>query len=86
MAEIFEIVVFTAAQQDYADFILNLLDKSGSLITHRLYRQHCQSDGVSIIKDLTRLGRPLSRTIIVDNLKENFKRQPKNGVEILTWT
>jgi len=37
------------------------------------------------IKDLGRLGRALSRTIIVDNLKENFIRQPRNGIEIVTW-
>ena len=37
------------------------------------------------IKDLQKIGRPLSRTIIVDNLAENFSRQPRNGIEIGTW-
>jgi CTD small phosphatase-like protein 2 len=31
------------------------------------------------------LGRDLSTIIIVDNLPENFDRQPFNGIEILTW-
>lgn len=39
MARDFEIVIFTAGEQDYADEILNTLDQTGA-ITHRLYRQH----------------------------------------------
>lgn len=31
------------------------------------------------------LGRPLNQTIIVDNIRDNFERQPDNGIEILTW-
>jgi TFIIF-interacting CTD phosphatase-like protein len=31
------------------------------------------------------LGRNLKNTIIVDNIKDNFERQPNNGIEILTW-
>jgi TFIIF-interacting CTD phosphatase-like protein len=37
------------------------------------------------VKDLSRLGRPLEKTIIVDNLRENFRWQPANGIEITTW-
>jgi len=38
------------------------------------------------MKDLSRLGRDLSTTLIVDNIAENFAMQPENGIEILTWT
>jgi CTD small phosphatase-like protein 2 len=55
------------------------------MIKHRLFRQHCIFNGRTCIKDLSRLGRKLSRTIIVDNLRDNFIRQPKNGIEIITW-
>jgi CTD small phosphatase-like protein 2 len=37
------------------------------------------------IKDLSRLGRDLSKTLIVDNVAENFQLQPDNGVFIRTW-
>jgi CTD small phosphatase-like protein 2 len=81
----FEIVIFTAAAQDYADFILNYIDKEPNHISHRLYRQHCRYDDGVYVKDLTLLGRDLSKTLIVDNIKDNFERQPQNGIEILTW-
>jgi TFIIF-interacting CTD phosphatase-like protein len=34
---------------------------------------------------LATLGRDLQKTIIVDNIKENFERQEGNGIEIVTW-
>jgi len=37
------------------------------------------------IKDLSRIGRPLNKTIIVDNVAENFSQQPDNGIFIKSW-
>jgi len=34
---------------------------------------------------LSKLGRGLNKTIIIDNLPENFKLQPNNGFGIRTW-
>ena len=38
MATLFEVVIFTAADQMWADFILDKLDPAKALIKHRLYR------------------------------------------------
>jgi len=85
MSQLFEVVIFTADAQDYADFILNYIDKDNSFIHHRLYRQHCILEEGVYVKDLSLLGRDLSKTIIIDNIRDNFERQPRNGIEILTW-
>ena len=37
------------------------------------------------VKDLSKLGRDLKRIIIIDNLVDNFKLQPNNGLGIKTW-
>ena len=84
MTKLYEIVIFTAAAKDYADFILNYIDKDRGYIDHRLYRQHCQYDDGVYVKDLTRLGRDLTKTIIVDNIRHNFERQKDNG-KIKVW-
>ena len=39
----------------------------------------------SILKDLSKLGRDLTRTIIVDNIEENYTLQKDNGILIQTW-
>jgi CTD small phosphatase-like protein 2 len=85
----YEVVIFTAALQDvssiqYADWVLDQID-SERVISHRLYRQHTMQTGAVCIKDLSRLGRDLSRVIIVDNVADNFQRQPDNGIFIRSW-
>lgn len=34
---------------------------------------------------MSKLGRDLTKIIIVDNIAENFKLQPENGIVIKTW-
>lgn len=38
-----------------------------------------------MLKDLSTLGRPLTKTIIVDNNPYNFVLQPHNGIKIKAW-
>jgi len=80
----YEIVVFTTATQDYADYIIDQID-SHRLIHHRLYRQHTLPWGPVYIKDLSRLGRSLDQTLIIDNLADNFLLQPDHGITIKSW-
>ena len=84
MAKYFEIVIFTAGTQDYADYILDQVDIANT-ISHRLYRDHTSPTDGAYVKDLSKLGRELSKTIIVDNLAENFELQERNGIEINNW-
>ena len=93
MSEIYEVVIFTAAMQDvsinhltlqYADWVLDQIDKD-KCITYRLYRQHALPYGPVFVKDLSRIGRDLAKTIIVDNVAENFQLQPDNGIFIKSW-
>ena len=43
------------------------------MISHKLYREHTVQHGNSYVKDILRIGRDLSKMIIVDNTAENFK-------------
>lgn len=78
-------MIFTAAVKEYADNILNEIDDK-KRISHRLYREHTRIEDFVSIKDLSMIGRDLSKTIIIDNIASNFKLQPRNGIAISTWT
>lgn len=71
MAQYYEIVIFTAALQEYADQVVDQIDV-GNNIKYRLYRQHTSQNGPFLVKDLSLLGRDLNRTIIIDNISDNF--------------
>ncbi len=70
MQKYYEVTIFTAAMQDYADWVIDQIDPN-RYISHRMYRQHALPCGPVFIKDLSRIGRDLSKTIIVDNVPEN---------------
>lgn len=82
----FEVIVFTASHQCYADAVLNFLDPTRELVHHRLYRDSCiQVNGV-FIKDLRVLsGRRLGDMILVDNAAHSFGYQLDNGIPIISW-
>lgn len=71
--------------QDYADWVLDSLDPDRSIITYRLYRQHTWQQGFVNVKDLSCIGRDLAKTVIVDNIAENFRLQIENGIYIKSW-
>eukprot|EP00826_Nyctotherus_ovalis_P038571 TRINITY_DN3620_c0_g5_i1.p2 TRINITY_DN3620_c0_g5~~TRINITY_DN3620_c0_g5_i1.p2 ORF type:complete len:175 (-),score=40.94 TRINITY_DN3620_c0_g5_i1:150-674(-) len=84
LSKYYEIVVFTAALQDYADWAIDYIDPDGC-VKYRLYRQHTTFSGGGFIKDLSKLGRDIKKVIIVDNVKDNFQLQEENGIWIKSW-
>lgn len=72
VASMFEIIIFTASQSIYAEQLLNVLDPKRRLFRHRVYRESCVYVEGNYLKDLSVLGRDLSRVVIVDNSPQVF--------------
>ncbi|KAF0979167.1 hypothetical protein FDP41_001510 [Naegleria fowleri] len=84
MGKYFEIVIFTASLSLYANPLLDILDKHG-VVEGRLFREHCTKVGDTYIKDLSKLGRDLDQTIIVDNSPSCYALHPQNALAASTW-
>ena len=78
----YELIVFTAATQDYGDLLIDAIEENKVYFEHRFYRQHTIIIGNDFVKDLNRIGRPLDKMIIVDNMPQNFRLQKENGINI----
>ena len=78
----YELVVFTAATKEYADPILEAIEQDKIIFEYKLYREHTVIIGEDFVKDISRLGRDLSKVIIVDNMPQCFRLQKENGIFI----
>ena len=78
----YELIIFTAATQEYADLLIDAVEDNKIYFEHRLYRQHTVIIGNDFVKDLSRVGRPLDKIAIVDNMPQNFRLQKENGINI----
>lgn len=79
----FELVIFTAARQDYADQVLNALDPHNEFFSARLYRQNCSKIGGTYVKDFRVVKNRNPRDmILVDNLIYSFSANMSNGIPI----
>ena len=81
MGKYFEIVIFTSAEEEYANIVLDEIDKN-KVISHKLYRRHVEFNDGFCLKDLNKLGRDIKKVCIIDNDKNNFKLHEDNGIEI----
>ena len=65
--------------------MINLIEQEKIYFDYRLYRNHTTIIGRDFVKDLSKLGRDLSRIIIVDNMAQNFRLQKENGITIKSF-
>lgn len=86
VAEQFEVVVFTASLDKYANPVLDLMERNAPRSVHfRLFREHCVLTNGALVKDITRMGREPRKCIIVDNSPASYLLQPENAIPISSW-
>ena len=85
ISKYYEIIIFTSANQNYADNILNRLDPEKKFISYRFYKQHTYIEENKIVKNIKYLGRDLKKIIFIDNIKYVAKYSMENIYQIKTW-
>lgn len=85
MAEMFDVVIFTASQSVYADQLLDRLDPEKKLFSRRFFRESCVFTASGYTKDLTVVGVDLAKVAIIDNTPQVFQLQVNNGIPIESW-
>ena len=69
----YELIVFTTATQDYADTLIDAIEEDKIYFEHRFYRNHAIIINNDFVKDLNRIGRPLDKIIIIDNINYYYR-------------
>ena len=81
----YEIIVFSSSNKKYTDLIINSIDDKKKYIDHRLWRDHCIIISNDFVKDISRIGRPINKIVIVDNIPQNFRLHKENGIYIKSF-
>jgi TFIIF-interacting CTD phosphatase-like protein len=86
ISQLYELVVFTAADQDYATKALASLDPDKH-VSKLVTRAHCLPHPKGgYTKDLRIfVDRRLDEMLIIDNDARNFVYQPKNGIPVVSF-
>ncbi|KAL6892400.1 NLI interacting factor-like phosphatase domain-containing protein [Trichoderma longibrachiatum] len=81
----FNLVIFTASVQEYADPVIDWLETERKFFSARYYRQHCTYRQGAYIKDLSAVEPDLSKVMILDNSPLSYLFHEDNAIPIQGW-
>ncbi|ORZ34690.1 NLI interacting factor-like phosphatase-domain-containing protein [Catenaria anguillulae PL171] len=93
IAALYNVIIFTVGDAEYAAKIQAHLDPAGTLFSGCLSRTNCTlvdnelgKDAKTLYtKDLRKVSADVCRVLLVDNTKDCFVHQPLNGILVKTW-
>ena len=78
----YELISFTTATKIYAEPIINAIESNKKYFSYKFYREHCIIKDKNLIKDISLLGRDMSKILLIDNTSHNFHLSKNNGILI----
>lgn len=64
---------------------MDAIEGTKNYFSYVFYREHTVIEDNDYVKDISRIGRDLSKVVIVDNMPQNFRLQKENGILIKTF-
>jgi CTD nuclear envelope phosphatase 1 len=80
----YNLVIYTASLQKYADPLISMLDPDG-LVTRRLFRSSCRKQAGAFVKDLSIIEPDLRDVIIIDNSPAAYCLYDANAIPVEPW-
>eukprot|EP00127_Corallochytrium_limacisporum_P006289 Clim_evm33s224 gene=Clim_evmTU33s224 len=81
----FDLVIYTASLQEYADPVIDILDNGRGILRNRYFRESCINIGGIYVKNLEIVDKDLKDVIIIDNSPGAYTNHPENAIPIETW-
>ena len=75
LKEYYELIIFTTGLKNYADEVINFIEKDEKYFSYRLYRENAIIRNNNYYKDLSILGRDIKKIIIIDDTKEHILQE-----------
>ena len=85
ISELFEVFFFTAADETYANKIINKIAPNVD-VSHRFFKNNCTQLSGILGKDLSILNRPLNKILLIDDVASSGALQPGNIIRITPWS
>lgn len=84
LSKVYDIYIFTSSDKEYADLIIDKILPNLNK-KHRFYKDSCSSIYGYYIKDLQLIGRPLNKTLLIDDSAGSSLKNPKNLIKVKPW-
>ena len=81
----YEIISFSIETKDFCDSIINMIEQDKKYFEYNFYKEHCVLYNNNFVKDISLIGRDISKIIIVDNDEKCFGLNKENGIKIKTF-
>ena len=81
----YELISFSCEPREVTDPILNEIESEKKYFDYNLNREHAFLYENCLIKDISLIGRDISKIIVIDDDENSFKLNKENGIKITSF-
>ena len=81
----YEIIAFTKLSRDISSIIIGQIEKYRHFFDYNFCRDNCVLVNNKFVKDISRIGRDMKKTILVDDVPSNLEYHIENGILICPY-